>query len=177
MAAQRRGVAGADGATYTLTDADLGRTIACRLSATNAAGTGDATSEALYVSAAAAPIAAPAPPAAQPQPQPAAPKGISLEERVQAVVEPQGGRLHDQRQLEDHEAHQHRPGLADEAGGDQSATGSVKVTVRSTKKLKKGQKMTLKVRYEHHQDPDRQGQRPSDQRGAPFDGAPLLSLR
>ena len=28
-----------------------------------------------------------------------------------------------------------------------SATGSVKVTVRSTKKLKKGQKMALKVRY------------------------------
>ena len=48
-------IAGATGVTYTLTDADLGRTIACRMSATNSAGTADATSEALYVSTPGAP--------------------------------------------------------------------------------------------------------------------------
>ena len=50
---QRNGkvITGATAASYTLTDADLGRTIACRISATNKAGTGDATSETLYVSA------------------------------------------------------------------------------------------------------------------------------
>jgi hypothetical protein len=41
---------GATSPAYTLTAAELGRTIACRISATNDAGTGDATSEALYVS-------------------------------------------------------------------------------------------------------------------------------
>ena len=35
--------------SYTLTAADLGRTIACRMFATNSAGTADSTSEALYV--------------------------------------------------------------------------------------------------------------------------------
>ena len=55
---------GATTPTYTLTPAELGRTIACRITATNDAGSGDATSEALYVSnpvpAAAALFAAPA---------------------------------------------------------------------------------------------------------------------
>ena len=35
---------------YTLTAADLGRSVACRITATNAHGSGDATSEALIVS-------------------------------------------------------------------------------------------------------------------------------
>ncbi|HEX6027065.1 MAG TPA: M14 family zinc carboxypeptidase, partial [Solirubrobacter sp.] len=42
-------VPGATSASYTLTSADLGRTIACRITATNDAGSGDATSEALFV--------------------------------------------------------------------------------------------------------------------------------
>ena len=56
-------IAGATAASYTLTAADLGRTIACRILATNEAGTGDATSAALYVSnpVAAAFTATPAP--------------------------------------------------------------------------------------------------------------------
>jgi hypothetical protein len=59
-------IAAATAVSYTLTDADLGRTIACKMSATNSAGTADSTSEALYVSAPApgpapAAIAAPAP--------------------------------------------------------------------------------------------------------------------
>ena len=43
-------VAGATAPTYTLTAADLGRSVACRITATNAHGSGDATSEALIVS-------------------------------------------------------------------------------------------------------------------------------
>ncbi len=141
-------VEGADGASYTLTAADLGRGIACHLSATNSAGTGDAFSDELTISAApAAPIAAPAPPAAQPQPQPAAPKGISLKSACKlsssrkAVVctisaSSKTTRLTSTVRVS-------RTKLA----ATKSATGSVKVTVRSTKKLKKGQKMTLKVRY------------------------------
>ncbi|HEY6891679.1 MAG TPA: M14 family zinc carboxypeptidase [Solirubrobacter sp.] len=42
-------IAGATSPTYTLATADLGRTIACRITATNDAGSGDATSESLTV--------------------------------------------------------------------------------------------------------------------------------
>ena len=43
-------IAGATGTTYPLTAADLGRSVACRITATNDAGSGDATSESLIVS-------------------------------------------------------------------------------------------------------------------------------
>jgi hypothetical protein len=57
-------IAGATSPTYTLATADLGRTIACRITATNDAGSGDATSESLTVTnptPASGPGAAPAP--------------------------------------------------------------------------------------------------------------------
>jgi len=64
-----RVVAGQTAASYTLTEADLGRTVACRVTGTNTAGSGEATSETLYVSAGpagatpetSAEVAAPAP--------------------------------------------------------------------------------------------------------------------
>jgi hypothetical protein len=43
-------IAGGTSPTYTLTSADLGRSVACRITATNLHGSGDATSEALIVS-------------------------------------------------------------------------------------------------------------------------------
>ena len=46
-----QGQTGGDRLTYTLTEADLGRTVACRVTGTNTAGSGEATSETLYVSA------------------------------------------------------------------------------------------------------------------------------
>ena len=45
-------IAGADEAGYELADADLGREVACRVTATNSAGDADSTSDALTVSAA-----------------------------------------------------------------------------------------------------------------------------
>ena len=106
-------ITGATGASYVPTTDDIGRLIACRMSATNSAGTADATSEALYVSPAA------------PTPQAAAPARVDDDNDdghdaeggqlhgqggVQAVLVPQGRDLHDHapdaEELED-DARQH----------------------------------------------------------------------
>jgi hypothetical protein len=139
-------IQGAAGTSYTLTSADLGRGVACTVSATNAAGTGDATSEELTVSAASAPSTFPAP---APAPATPAPKGILFQGSCKlasnrksvtctiGVLPPtsKSTRLTSTVRF-----------ARTSKSVTRSGTGSVKVTVRSTKRLKKGQKMTLKIR-------------------------------
>ena len=57
-------IADAAGTQYTLGQGELGRTIACRITAVNAAGDADATSDGRYVSAAAGPAGPPGAPGA-----------------------------------------------------------------------------------------------------------------
>ena len=157
-------IAGATESDYTLTSADVGRNVSCHVSATNTAGTGDATSEEVTVSAAASPgtFGAPAPgpggaggrapagPAGPTGPAgPAAPKGIvfsgscKLASNGKSVTCTVGtvGPTSKSTQLTT---------TARFAGTRKSVTksgkGSVKVTLRSAKRIKKGQKVTLKIR-------------------------------
>jgi hypothetical protein len=147
-------IRGATAASYTLTSADLGRRISCHMSATNSAGTGDATSDDVTVSAAPAAGTFPAPLAGTPGPAgpagPAAPKGIvfagscKLASSGKSVTCTIGT-------VPPTSKSTRLTSTVRVAGTSKSVTksgkGSVKVTVRSTKRLKKGQKMTLKVRF------------------------------
>jgi hypothetical protein len=143
-------IAGATGVSYTLTDADLGRTIACKMSATNSAGTADATSEALYVSAPApapAPFAAPAPaPAAVSAPVvttkttlafAAACKVASNRKSISCAVSSNttatfSGTI----RLQGHKT----------ASASKTGKKKVTLTVKSAKALKKGTKVVLKLK-------------------------------
>ena len=68
-------IAGADAATYAPVEADVGRALACVVTATNAAGDADSTSAALTVSAAGGAAGPPGPPGAAGPPGPAGPAG------------------------------------------------------------------------------------------------------
>jgi hypothetical protein len=148
-------IAGATAASHTLTDDDLGRTIACRIFATNSAGTGDATSEALYVSAPPPPafsptptpvsIAAPAKPAATSQP------GLRLKATCKLAKSRKAIRCAVRTVRPTSAATQLRgtvrlAGRGSRASTSRSGKGKLNLTVRSTKRLKKGQKVVLKVR-------------------------------
>ncbi len=152
----RNGVAipGATASNRTLTNDDLGRTIACRIFATNTAGTGDATSEALYVSAPppAAFTATPTPvtiaaaavaPASQPGLRLKASCKLAKSRKAIAcavsTVKPTSStmRLSGTVRL---------AGRGHRASASRSGKGKVNLTVRSTKRLKKGQKVVLTVR-------------------------------
>jgi hypothetical protein len=148
-------IAGATSPTYTLTSADLGRSVACRITATNDYGSGDATSEGLVVSNPApaaftaetpkAPsIAAPAPaPAASTPATTAAPKYQATCKRTKskkaitcAVSSSSKAKFSAKIRLQ---------GSKKATASKSSKSGKVKVTVRSRKALKKGQKVVLKI--------------------------------
>ena len=145
-------ITGATAASYTLTDADLGRTIACRVTASNDAGTADSTSESLVVSPAIAPAFSPTPAPAAVAPlaaaAPAPKKAASLAfkatcklaksrksvactvssnstAKFSGSVRLQGSKL---------------------AKASKSGKRKVKLTLRSTKALKKGQKVVLTLK-------------------------------
>jgi zinc carboxypeptidase/Big-like domain-containing protein len=142
-------ITGAIGSSYTLTNDDLGRTIACRMSATNSAGTADATSEALYVSA-----PAPAPSAIAETkvvtvtvPAPAAPKATlaftascklakSRKAITCAVSSNTAATFSGSIRLQGHKT----------ASASKTGKKKVTLTVRSTKALKKGTKVVLKLK-------------------------------
>ena len=136
-------ITGATAASYTLTVADLGRTIACKMSATNSAGTADATSEALYVSTpAAAPVAT-------------APKAATVAATTKATAPKftASCKLAANRKsiacTVSTSAKTKFSGTVRLAGKTASVsrkgTGKVKLTLRSSKALKKGQKVVLKI--------------------------------
>ena len=147
-------IAGATTPSYTLTAADLGRSVACRITATNQHGSGDATSEALVVSnptppafTAAPPkapsIAAPAPAASAPAAT-VAPKYKATCKRSKSkkaiackVSSSSKAKFSAKIRLQ---------GSKTAKASKSSKSGKVKVTVRSRKTLKKGQKVVLKIK-------------------------------
>jgi hypothetical protein len=141
-------ISGPTAASYTLTDADLGRTIACRMSATNSAGTADATSEALYVSAPApAPAAVAAP---EPKTTTAAPvatkKAASLKFKASCKLAASHKSIVCTVSTSAKTKFSGTVRLAGKtASVSRKGTGKVKLTLRSSKKLKKGQKVVLKI--------------------------------
>jgi hypothetical protein len=139
-------IAGATSPAYTLTPAELGRTIACRISATNDAGTGDATSEALYVSnpvpAAAAPVSAPVP-AATVKKQAAKLKFTarctrSKSRKAASCMVRSNKRARFSGRI--------RLAGSKQASASRSAKRKLHLTLRSHKRLKKGQKVVLTLK-------------------------------
>jgi len=140
-------IAGATGGSYVPSTGDVGRSIACRLSATNGAGTGDATSEALVVSPA-APTPQPATPTPTPTPKPAvkftakaACKMASSRKAITCTITrltPKGTKttLSGTARVQNTKKTYRKS----------SKTDTVKITVRSTKRLKKGAKVVISVK-------------------------------
>jgi hypothetical protein len=154
-------IAGATSATYTLTSDDLGRSVACRITATNDAGSGDATSASVTVSnpaeapaakapaAVAAPFsAAPAAPIAAPAPAPVvttkagvafaavcslAKNRKSISCRVSSNTK---AKIRGTIRLQGHKT----------ASASKSGKKRVTLRVRSHRKLKKGTKVVLKLK-------------------------------
>jgi hypothetical protein len=149
-------IAGATANTYTPTAQDAGRNVACREWATNSAGTGDATSESLLISA--APPVANALPTTPMAPAPVAPASVQKPTgtalSVTGTCKLASNRRSARCTIKTKGATNPRSMLT--AVGRVSGTrkftksrsgrGSVKLTVRSAKRLKKGQRLTLKVR-------------------------------
>jgi hypothetical protein len=136
-------IAGAISPAYTLTAAELGRTIACRVTATNQAGTGDATSAALVVSnpvpAAAAPFAAAAPAAAKRAPALKFAARCTLAKSRKAV-----SCLVSSNQTAKFTGKLRLTGA--KAAVSKSGKRKLHLTLRSHKRLKKGQKVVLTLR-------------------------------
>jgi hypothetical protein len=164
-------IAGASADSYTPTSDDLGRRLACRESASNSAGTADATSEELYVSSASqGPQGEPGPtvlgsPGANGTPGPAGPAGPAgpvgaPRATGTALVVQAACKLAKQRRAVTCTVRTLPPtnaasmlttsarvsGRRSQRYVTRSGQGRVRVTVRSAKRLKRGQKMTLKVR-------------------------------
>ena len=150
-------VSGAITPSYTLTTADLGRTIACRVTAANDAGSGDATSESLYVvnpapsaftpAPTVAPLAAPAPVLPSVKPAPAATatrytaacKRTKSRKAIACVVSANSK----QRTFKGTIRLQHtRTATASKA----SKAGRLKLTVRAKRTLKRGQKVVVTIK-------------------------------
>jgi len=143
-------IAGATAVSYTLTNADLGRTIACRMSATNAAGTADATSEALFVSA---PAAVPAPPAA-PAPAPPAATPVKTTKPAKLAFKASCKLAKNRKSISCAVSSNTTTKfsgsirLQGRKAASRSKAGTKKITlrVRSAKALKKGTKVVLKLK-------------------------------
>jgi hypothetical protein len=149
-------VSGATSASYTLTTADLGRTIACRITATNDAGSGDATSESLYVvnpapGAAPAPKAAPlvaavpALPVTKPASTTTAPrykascKRTKSRKAISCTVSASAKALKFKGTIR-------LQGTRTAKASKASRSGRLTMTVRSHRKLKRGQKVVLTIK-------------------------------
>jgi hypothetical protein len=144
-------IAGATSATYTPVAADLGLPVACRITATNAAGSGDATSGSLTISnpvpaaVAPAPSAAPAP-AAAPAPIIVTKAGVAFAAACKltaskkaiscAVSSNTTTAFTGSIRLQGHKT----------ASTSKSGKKKVTLTVRSAKALKKGTKVVLKLK-------------------------------
>jgi hypothetical protein len=144
-------IAGAASATYTAVAADLGLPVACRITATNAAGSGDATSGTLTISnpvpaaAAPAPSVAPAP-AAAPAPIVVTKAGVAFAAACKltgnrkaiscAVSSNTTTAFSGSIRLQGHKT----------ASVSKSGKKKVTLTVKSTKALKKGTKVVLKLK-------------------------------
>ena len=152
-------IAGATSASYTLISAELGRAVACRVTATNAHGSGDATSETLVVSnptPAPAPITAtPAPvtlAAPVPAPAPAAKTPAAAATKYKASCK----RSKSKKAIVCNVTSSSKAKFTSKIrlqGKKKTATasktskaGKVKLTLRSRKAFKKGQKVVLTVK-------------------------------
>ena len=145
-------ISGATTATYTLTTADLGRAVACRITASNDAGSGDATSESLVVSNPATAFAPKVSPLVASTPVRPAAKRTTTASRYKAACKRTKSRkaiscavsanskkirfkgtirLQNSRTAEASKA---------------SKSGRLKITVRAKHKLKRGQKVVLTIK-------------------------------
>ena len=142
-------ITGATAVSYTLTNDDLGRTIACKMSATNSAGTADSTSEALYVSTpGAAPVTVVNNIVTTVNAAPVATKAPALAFKATcklskartsigcAVSSNSTAKFTGTARLQGHKT----------AAASKSGKRKVTLTVRSSKKLKKGTKVVLKLK-------------------------------
>ena len=155
-------IPGATSPLYTLTDADLGRTIACRVSATNEHGTGDATSEALYVTARPAPAftATPQPitiagPAGTTTVTPTATKTTTAAKSTSAYKascklskskKAISCTVSAKSKTTKFSGTVRLQGKKTATKSSKSKSGKLKLTLRSSKKLKKGQKVVLTIK-------------------------------
>lgn len=149
-----RVIDGADKTTYTLTNADLGRLVACKITARNSAGDADVTSEGLFVSAGAATgsglvagagalAAAPAPvatraPAAKPRAKRVSVRCRSVSKRrgVRCTVRgTKGQRMRSTIRLAGSKAKKSRSGR-----------GTVRVTLRRRARIKRSARVVVDVR-------------------------------
>ena len=143
-------ISGATAYTYTLTAADLGRDVACRESAENSAGTGDATSEALTVSAApTTPTPLPSPPGTGTG-TPAPSQALTLKTACKLAASKKAVTCTITR-LTPAKTAATLFVTGRQAGARKSVTrssnkGKVTLTLRSTKRLSKRTKFVLKVR-------------------------------
>jgi hypothetical protein len=142
-------IAGATSTTYTPTTADIGQGVACRITATNAAGSGDATSGSLIISnpTPSAPTPAPFTTTAAPVAPVATTKaGVAFAAACKltasrkaitcAVSSNTTAKMTGTIRLQGHKT----------ASAAKSGKKKVTLTVRSTKKLKKGTKVVLKLK-------------------------------
>ena len=152
-------IAGATSASYTLTAADLGRAVGCRITATNAHGSGDASSETLVVSnPAPAPLTAtPAPVAlAAPAPAPAAAvKPATAAKKKAAEYKASCTRSKSKKAVVCRVTARSKAkfsgtirlqGRKTATASRSSKAGKVRLTVRSSKTIKKGQKVVLTLK-------------------------------
>lgn len=146
-------IEGATSASYVLTTADLGRSVACRISATNSAGTADSTSESVIVSPAAT-----KPSTVAPAPS-VAPNTVLPAARAEALAAKATCKLASSRKSVSCTVTRVTPKVSaaklvatarlqgtKKAYSKSSTKASVKLTVRSTKRLKKGAKVVVSVK-------------------------------
>jgi hypothetical protein len=143
-------ITGAPSASYTLTTADLGRSVACRITATNDAGSGDATSEALVVSnpatafapkaspLAAAPVATRPATATAPRYK-ASCKRTKSRKAISCTVSANAKSLRFKGTIR-------LQGTRTAKASKASRRGRLTMTVRSHRKLKRGQKVVLTIK-------------------------------
>ncbi len=147
-------IEGATAASYTLTTADLGRSVACQISATNSAGTADSMSDSVIVSPAAV-----KPTTAAPAPAPAAPTTVQPTARAERLTAKTACKLASSRKAVNCTITRLTPKVSTakivaaarlqgtkKTYSKSSTKASVKVTVRSTKRLKKGAKVVVSVK-------------------------------
>jgi hypothetical protein len=141
-------IAGATSASYTLTTADLGRAVACRITATNDAGSGDATSEALIVSNPATAFA----PKSSPLVAPAASRTTTTTTRYRAVCKRTKSRKAisctvsaSSKKLR-FKGTIRLQGTRTAKASRASRSGRVTMTVRAKHRLKRGQKVVLTIK-------------------------------
>jgi hypothetical protein len=141
-------IAGATSATYTPVAADLGQGVACRITATNAAGSGDATSGSLIISnpATSAPNPAPFTTTVATTPVATTKAGVAFAAACKlassrkaitcAVSSNTSAKISGTIRLQGHKT----------ASAAKSGKKKVTLTLRSTKALKKGTKVVLKLK-------------------------------